>query len=55
MALMDLEEFYNTDHIFMSEKELQKFKKDLNFYKYDISIDIYKKISEIKKKAPPLI
>ena len=33
MALMDLEEFYNTDHIFMSEKELINFKKDLDFYK----------------------
>ena len=31
----DLEEFYNTDHIFMTVKELETFKKSLDFYKYD--------------------
>jgi len=50
MSLMDLEEFYNTDHIFMSEKELLKFKKELNFYKYDKRLDVGKKIREIKNK-----
>ena len=54
-ALIELEEFYNTDHIFMTEKELTKFKKELNFYKYDKSIDIGKKIKELKSKTPPLI
>jgi hypothetical protein len=48
-SLMDLEEFYNTDHIFMTEKELSKFKKDLNFYKYDTKLDIGLKLKEIKK------
>ena len=55
LALMDLEEFYNTDHIFMTENELIKFKKDLNFYKFDIKIDINKKITEIRKKPSPPI
>jgi hypothetical protein len=55
MSLMDLEEFYNTDHIFMTEKELSQFKKDLKFYKYDKSIDLKMKISELKKKIPPPI
>jgi hypothetical protein len=55
VSLMDLEEFYNTDHIFMTEKELIEFKKDLNFYKYDKKIDIKMKIGELKKKIPPPI
>ena len=55
MALMELEEFYNTDHIFMSKDELYKFKLDLNFYKYDKNIDIKKAIKKIQKKVlPPL-
>ena len=33
LALMELEEFYNTDHIFMSSEELDEFKKNLEFYK----------------------
>lgn len=55
MALMDLEEFYNTDHIFMTDEELEKFKKELDFYKYDSKIDIKKKIKELKEKIPPPI
>jgi len=55
IALMELEEFYNTDHIFMTEIELGKFKKDLTFYKYDKTIDIGKKIKELKSKPPPPI
>ncbi len=54
ISLMDLEEFYNTDHIFMTEKELEKFKKDLIFYKYDKSVDIGKKIKDLKSKIPPI-
>jgi len=54
MSLMDLEEFYNTDHIFMTEKELEKFKKDLIFYKYDKTMDINKKIKDLKSKIPPI-
>jgi hypothetical protein len=55
MSLMDLEEFYNTDHIFMTEEELHKFKKDLDFYKYDPKINIQKQIKELLSKAPPII
>ena len=55
MSLMELEEFYNTDHIFMTEKELSKFKKDLNFYKYDPKLDIAAKMKQIRKKIPPPI
>ena len=55
LALMELEEFYNTDHIFMSQEELTKFKTDLDFYKYDKNIDIKKAIKKIQKKVlPPL-
>jgi hypothetical protein len=54
MSLMDLEEYYNTDHIFMTEKELSKFKKDLKFYKYDRKVDIKMKINELRKKIPPI-
>jgi len=55
-SLMDLEEFYNTDHIFMTDKELTKFKSDLNFYKYDTKLDIGIKLKELKKtvKPPPI-
>ena len=52
MALMELEEFYNTDHIFMTDKELSKFKKDLNFYKYDTKMDIALKIKDLRKSIP---
>ena len=55
MALMDLEEFYNTDHIFMTEKELESFKKELKFYKYDNKTDIKMKIRELAQKMPPPI
>ena len=55
LSLIELEEFYNTDHIFMSEEELISFKKDLSFYKYDSKIDIKKKINELMLKTPPPI
>ena len=55
LSLIELEEFYNTDHIFMSEDELISFKKDLNFYKYDSKIDIKKKLNELMSKTPPPI
>ena len=55
MSLMELEEFYNTDHIFMSDEELNKFKDDLNFYKYDKFIDVKKQIKKLKTKTPPPI
>jgi hypothetical protein len=52
---MDLEEFYNTDHLFMTEEELRKFKRDLDFYKFDPKINIQKQIKELLSKAPPII
>jgi hypothetical protein len=55
MSLMDLEEFYNTDHIFMTEPELIKFKSDLDFYKYDKNINVKKEIEKIQKKVLPHI
>ena len=55
MSLMELEEFYNTDHIFMSEDELNKFKDELNFYKYDRFMDVKKQIRKLKTKKPPPI
>ena len=52
---MDLEEFYNTDHIFMSKSEIKKFKETLNFYKYDKNTDVKKQIAKIQTKiAPPI-
>jgi len=54
-SLMDLEEFYNTDHIFMSKSEINKFKETLNFYKYDKNTDVKKQIAKIQTKiAPPI-
>ena len=54
-SLMDLEEFYNTDHIFMSKSEINKFKETLNFYKYDKNTDVKKQITKIQTKiAPPI-
>jgi hypothetical protein len=55
ISLMDLEEFYNTDHIFMTEDELRKFKKELDFYKYDTRINIRKQIQQLLTKTPPII
>ena len=55
ISLMDLEEFYNTDHLFMTEEELRKFKRDLDFYKFDPKINIQKQIKELLSKAPPII
>ena len=55
MSLIDLEEFYNTDHIFMTTDELHKFKKDLDFYKYDPKTDIKKTIKDLMSKKPPII
>ena len=55
LALMDLEEFYNTDHIFMSSDELEEFKKTLTFYKYNSNVNIQKKIKEIKNKEQPIM
>lgn len=54
-SLIELEEFYNTDHIFMTDDEIHKFKKDLNFYKYDPNINLRKQIQELLSKAPPII
>jgi len=55
MALMELEEFYNTDHIFMSNDELINFKKDLDFYKHNLKIDINKKLNELRNRPDPPI
>jgi hypothetical protein len=55
MGLMELEEFYNTDHIFMSKNELIKFKEDLDFYKYDRFMNVKKEIIKLKSKKPPPI
>jgi hypothetical protein len=55
ISLMDLEEFYNTDHIFMTETELYKFKSNLDFYKFDTKLNIQKMIRDLKSKAPPII
>jgi hypothetical protein len=54
-SLMDLEEFYNTDHIFMTETELHEFKKELDFYKYDPKTNLQKMIKALQSKAPPII
>jgi hypothetical protein len=50
LSLMELEEFYNTDHIFMSETEIQQFKKNLEFYKSNLLETLEAKISMAKLK-----
>jgi hypothetical protein len=54
IALMELEEFYNTNHLFMTQDELKEFKTTLNYYKYNPSDDIKQKIREIKTRNPPI-
>ena len=54
-ALLELEEFYNTDHLFMTNDELAVFKKDLDFYKYDPKINVGMQIKELKNKPAPII
>ena len=39
----------------MTEKELEKFKKELTFYKYDRNLDIRKQLGNLKKKVQPPI
>ena len=48
-ALMELEEFYNTNHIFMSEQELESFKSELRFYKQSVINDVNKEIKKLRK------
>jgi len=55
MSILELEEFYNTDHLFMTPNELEKFRKDLTFYKYDETVDIHKKLKELRNKPEPPI
>ena len=33
-TLNAMEEFWKTDHIFMTDQELEKFKNDLEFYRH---------------------
>ena len=54
ISLMELEEYYSTDHIFMTNKELTKFKQDLKFYKFDRKVDIKMKLNNLRKKTPPI-
>ena len=55
LSLMDLEEFYNTDHIFMTDKELAKFKEDLKYYKNDPNIELNIELNKKLKKVKTLI
>jgi hypothetical protein len=34
-GVKELDEFFKTDHIFMTIQELKKYKGELDFYKYD--------------------
>ena len=38
-ALLELEEFYNTDHIFMTPAEMVTFRNELEYYKYNYNGD----------------
>lgn len=55
LSLMELEEFYNTDHIFMTDNELVTFKKSLDFYKYNPNIDIKQELQKLLSKPKPII
>ena len=46
-SLLELEEFFKTDNIFMTLDELREFKNDLNFYRSD---EHRKLIDEKEKK-----
>ena len=49
LSLMDLEEFYNTDHIFMTSNEITEFKKNLDFYKADFLDTVDSKVTTALK------
>jgi hypothetical protein len=55
-ALMELEEFYNTDQMFMTEQDLIKFKQNLQYYKYssEENMEKIKKDLERKMSIPPV-
>ena len=55
LLLIELEEFYNTDPMFMLEEELRTFKKQLDFYKYDTDVNIKKQLKAALSKPPPII
>ena len=55
LSLIELEEFYNTDHIFMLEEELIAFKQRLDFYKYESDVNIKKQLNVVLSKKPPII
>lgn len=55
LSLRELEEFYNTDHLFMTPSEIVDFKKELQFYKYDKNINIQKELKKLKNKPNPII
>jgi hypothetical protein len=48
-ALMELEEFYNTDHMFMTPGEISDFKQHLDFYKSDYTERLQKQLAALKK------
>jgi len=40
-GINELDEFYKTEHLFMTLPELQLYKRKLNFYKYDMEKDTF--------------
>ena len=40
-GINELDEFFKTEHLFMTSEELQLYKKELNFYKYNPEVDTF--------------
>ena len=56
-ALLELEEFYNTDHIFMTPSEMVSFRNELEYYKYNyngdgMQSDVNKAIKAVTELRP---
>lgn len=54
-SLLELEEFFKTDNIFMTLDELREFKNDLNFYRSDEHRKLIDEKEKKKKIVPPSI
>jgi hypothetical protein len=50
-SLLELEEFFKTDNIFMTLDELREFKNDLNFYRSDE----HRKLIDEKEKKKKIV
>jgi hypothetical protein len=46
-GINELDEFFKTEHLFMTPAELQLYKKELEFYKYNPEVDTFMNINSV--------